>query len=164
MKNRVLYFMFFLAVIYMYSFLNPYIVQAKTISLLSPENGKTVNITNKKVRKWWNNYKKYSSAKNDEREELTTPVPVTLRWDGIKGASYRVYVSRYSDVSKTKKYCPRKTYKNLKGLLREETYYWKVVGFKKGKKTVSKTYRFKTNDIARIIYVPKVDNVRDIGG
>ena len=134
------------------------------IKLLSPIKGKTVNITNKKVRKWWKNYKKYSAASNKKIKELTNPVPVTLKWKAEKGFSYKVYVSTTRSFDKAKVYKTKKGSVKIRRLLRNQKYYWKVQGTK-GKKTKrSRISTFKTNNIVRIIRVSGVSNFRDLGG
>ena len=138
--------------------------KAKTIELISPKNEATVNITNKKIKKWWNNYKKYSSAKNDEKKDYTEPDSITLKWKKEKGCKYRVCVSTNPYFKDMTVYSSKNCQEKLKRLLQDETYYWKVIGIKGDEKIVSETRCFETNDIARIVDVPNTTNVRDLGG
>ena len=138
--------------------------QAKGISLVSPKNGDTVNITNPTVRKWWNSYKKYSSAFNPKKKELTNPNPVVFKWKKEKGYSYKVYISTNSSFTNAQCHKTSGNTVKVKRLLRNQKYYWKVVGTKKKKVKTSSVRSFRTKNILRIIHVSNVSNFRDLGG
>ena len=137
--------------------------QAQSIQLLSPKNGATVNIVNKKIKKWWKNYKA-GSTQNKKKQGFTTPNPIVLKWKKADGYTYKVYVSSNRDFSDKKTYKSKDNIKKLTMLYRNKRYYWKVVGIKDNKKIYSKTRSFRTNNIARVIRVSNVPNFRDLGG
>ena len=135
-------------------------VHAKEIEIISPVDGDIINITNNTILKWWNNYKKYSSAVNKKVKELSIPDPAVLRWKSDHGPC-RVMVSVYPDFKRCETYSSCDGKLKLYNLFRNQTYYWKVVN-EAG--DTSATHSFKTADIARIIRVPGVTNMRDLGG
>ncbi len=137
--------------------------QAKSIQLLSPKNGTTVNIVNKKIKNWWKNYRA-GTTKNKKKQGFTNPNPIILKWKKADGYTYKVYVSSSRDFSNKKIYKSKDTVEKLTRLYRNKRYYWKVVGTKGNKKIYSKTRYFKTNDIARVIKISNVPNFRDLGG
>lgn len=142
----------------------PLSIKAKPLTLISPKTGAVVSISNRRVRKWWKRYKTYSSAKYKKKKELTTPKSFTLNWEGTKGSDYFVYVSNKPSFKKHNIYYTKDESLNLSNLRRNKDYYWKVVSVKDKKRTSSETGHFKTENVARIINVPKVFNIRDIGG
>ena len=134
------------------------------VSLKSPANSAKVNIANDTVKDWWVSYEPYISSFNDEVKELTKPEPVTLRWSGKKGYRYKVYISTDSGFKNKTKYTTKKNSLKLYNLLRSQKYYWKVTGTKGEKRIKSRSRRFKTTDMSRIIRASGVENIRDIGG
>lgn len=133
---------------------------AKEIETISPGDGETVNITNDTILKWWNNYKKYSSAKNKKVKELSIPNPVVLKWKSGHGRC-RVMVSLYPDFRKCDTYYSYDGKMKPYNLFRNQTYYWQVVN---AAGDTSGTHYFRTSNVARIIRIPGVTNVRDLGG
>lgn len=135
-----------------------------TVELKAPKNGAALNITNPRVRKWWVNYKKYSSAKYKKVRERAKPSPIKFSWEKKKRYTYKLSLSTGSDFENCRVFKTKKSGVKVYNLLRGQKYYWKVIG-KKGKNVIrSKVRKFRTLSIARTIRVPRISNIRDIGG
>ncbi len=92
-------------------------------------------------------------------------VPVTLSWsysDGYKPSEVKVLVSESKDMKNAveHKVDSGKTKIEIYNLKTNATYYWCVKADSKN----SASRSFKTADTPRIMYLPGVTNVRDIGG
>ena len=140
--------------------------ETQAIQLLSPKKGKGVGISNKKVQKWWDHYKKNKARKMANGKERTRPDPVVLKWGSSmkKGTSYRVLVSLKEDFSHPLVYNTKEKSKKIYRLRRNTTYYWKVTAASGTGTVTSPVYSFYTKDCARTMKVGGVDNIRDLGG
>ena len=129
--------------------------------LVSPKNGSTVTNSKSTLCKWWNNYKKNEAYKISKKKAKYGTRPIVLKWKKSTGkGNYKVFLSRSLSFEHKKVYKVKENYLKLRNLHTNARYYWKVY---KGD-TVSKTRLFRTKDMARIMRVKGVKNVRDMGG
>ncbi|MBR3147437.1 MAG: tyrosine-protein phosphatase [Eubacterium sp.] len=138
---------------------------AGKITRISPHR-KTVCTANPKIRKWFRNYRRGTSAKYFKKGENSWPVPVRLRWrSGLgRGALFTVRVSKNRSMKGAVTYRTKKKYLDLHEPESARTYYWTVTGKNAGKAYTSKVKRFRVAAYPRTIKVGGVSNVRDFGG
>lgn len=150
------------------------------IALLSPAKGETVSTVSPELRAFLElageaRRSRYMDEeyKKEMRSSLKA-VPISFTWDCTDGeqARFVIHVSEKEDFSEPAPFFDvtpdeekGKNRADLVNFLIGRSYFWRVEGTKRGEKVLSKTQRFETDARPpRIIDLPKVGNVRDIGG
>ena len=136
------------------------------IQLLSPGKNAYVNIANKKVQIWWNNYQMNKTPEKSKCKDYTRPEPVVFRWksSGKKKCRYELSVSTSPDFRNARTFKTGNNYRKVYNLYSGTKYYWKVRCISGHKQHISWTRSFFTKRCARIIWVSGAYNTRDLGG
>lgn len=165
----------------------PSVLHAEIV-LKNPSSGQTISTMNPEMRAF---LEKPSAERRQIFEDLEQrrrlnairdAVPVIFRWDCTDGETgpFTVHISEKKDFSEPSPILVHPTAGSSKGerpeiqspearvanFLLGRTYYWKVEGTgASGKRVVSPIGEFQTDAFApRQIYLPKVENARDLGG
>ncbi len=140
------------------------------ITALSPSQGEDVFLTNDLMTDWLKTYSYGSSAPiavQEKDEELYYPkASITLSWEDKKDCDYYLLLLDVNeDFSAPAMYHVTEKKKSVSNLFVCTDYYWRVVGFKNGKKeTVSNLFHFVTASTPRTVHIDGVSNTRDVGG
>ena len=145
----------------------PLMLVAAPLTLVSPQNGATVPTLSDGQKAYLTMPRKERVAyfaNHAKRQEMKAlgyyPQPITLAWkDGAAGANYKVVVKRLPDGKVFFTSEGTNTSVKVDNLEIARTYEWSVTG------GGELTAKFSTEDMApRLIRVPNVPNVRDLGG
>ena len=131
------------------------------VALLAPDDDtKDVQIANDKVRAVMT-MDSFDPKVLKGTSNAYTPKTLRLSWVGRTG-SYMAYLATKSDFSDAVTYQTERSYWRLTNLLRNTTYYWKVVSTDGSEQ--SPVFTFTTADETRTVQIDGVSNSRDIGG
>lgn len=95
------------------------------------------------------------------KEELSKPLPITIKWNLDTDQEYKFYLSEKESFEEFKEYKTTKNEISLINLKVNTPYYWYVEY--QGNKTEIKNFEIKTNG-PRNLDIDGVTNVRDLGG
>lgn len=133
----------------------------KQIQVAAPEDGEIVNLANREVAEYIENYDTGSSASYYGKGDHYAMQGVRLRWTDKKPSKrYQLTISRYPDMSLAETQFVDGTETMLTDLFVNTTYYWQV----SGGNGASEIFSFQTADTPRTIAIDGVSNTRDIGG
>ena len=91
--------------------------------------------------------------------------PVVFRWlCSATGATFKIVLSRYADMSEAVTYETDETFLEVINLMTHADYYWKIITTTAAGDIETDVMHFRTEDTIRTITIDGVSNSRDLGG
>ena len=133
--------------------------------ILSPTNGEKICLANQDLSDLVENYAPGYAQRYNLGKDCFSMQGLVFKWNVEEQPnSYMVCLSTSNDLSNGKKFHMQNPWFEVKDLLVNAEYFWRVTAYFDDREEVSPVYHFTTADTPRTIDIDGVSNTRDLGG